>query len=177
MAKPSLTNYRFHWAHIFAMGIEGSTVAYCLRYLAPKREFASSSLTAGFPSAGWPDRYINVCHCGGLSMVLQLKDPLELFLKGREVFPVSVVLSGGDMTLSVESDVKPLPSFHSKGVQNRNDTFLNVITFQIHQSRSEPFTLCTPGMSFGMAFIVAFSAMCGSKGPIGYTAMWRCDHV
>ena len=36
------------------------------------------------PQAGWPGRYINVRCCGGLSMVLlQLKDPLELFVKRR----------------------------------------------------------------------------------------------
>ena len=34
------------------------------------------------PQAGWPGRYINVQHCGGLAMApLQLKDPLELFVK------------------------------------------------------------------------------------------------
>ena len=47
--------------------------------------------------------------CGGLSMVLlQLKDPLELFVKRREFLPGSGFLS------AVESDVKPhsfLPSF------------------------------------------------------------------
>ena len=36
------------------------------------------------PQAGWPGCYINVRCCGGLSMVLlQLKDPLELFVKRR----------------------------------------------------------------------------------------------
>ena len=35
--------------------------------------------------AGWPGRYINVWRCGRLSMVLlQLTDPLELFVKRRE---------------------------------------------------------------------------------------------
>ena len=35
--------------------------------------------------AGWPGRCINVWRCRGLSMViLQLKDPLELFVKSRE---------------------------------------------------------------------------------------------
>ena len=38
--------------------------------------------------AGWPSRYINVWHCGGVSMVLlQLKDPLELFVKRKEFLP------------------------------------------------------------------------------------------
>ena len=44
--------------------------------------------------AGWPGRYMNVRCCGGLSMVLlQLKDPLELFLKSREFLPGSGFLS------------------------------------------------------------------------------------
>ena len=43
---------------------------------------------------GWPGRYINVRHCGGLSMVpLQLKDPWELFVKRREFLPGSGFLS------------------------------------------------------------------------------------
>ena len=41
--------------------------------------------SAGLPLAGCSGRYINVQRCGGLSMVLlQLKDPLELFMKRRE---------------------------------------------------------------------------------------------
>ena len=49
---------------------------------------------------------------GGLSMVLlQLKDPFELFVKRREFLPGSVFLSGRDMNLAVESDVNPTPSF------------------------------------------------------------------
>ena len=44
--------------------------------------------------AGWPGRYINVRRCGGLSMVLlQLRDPLELFVKRREFLPISGFLS------------------------------------------------------------------------------------
>ena len=43
------------------------------------------------PLAGWPGRYINVQHCGGLSMVLlQLKHPLELFVKIGNFFSVRV---------------------------------------------------------------------------------------
>ena len=64
--------------------------------------------------SGWPGRYINVRSCGGLSMVLmQLKDPLELFVKIREFLPGSGFLSHRDMTQAVESDVKTqfLPSF------------------------------------------------------------------
>ena len=41
-----------------------------------------STLLAKKGLVGWTDCYINVLRCGGLSMVLlQLKDPLELFLK------------------------------------------------------------------------------------------------
>ena len=39
----------------------------------------------------WPGRYINVWRCGGLSIArLQLKDPLELFVKRSEFIPGSV---------------------------------------------------------------------------------------
>ena len=44
-------------------------------------------------------------------MVLQLKDPLEPYVKKREFLPGSGVLSRHDMTLAVESDVKHIPSF------------------------------------------------------------------
>ena len=51
------------------------------------------------PQVGWPGCYINVRRCGGLSMViLQLKDPLELFVKSREFLPSSGFLSRRDMT-------------------------------------------------------------------------------
>ena len=51
---------------------------------------------------------INVRRCGGLSMVLlQLKDPLELFVKRREFLPGSRFLSCRNMTQADESDVKP----------------------------------------------------------------------
>ena len=46
-------------------------------------------------------------------VLLQLKDPLELFVKSREFLPGSGFLSRHDMTKAVESDVKPhsfLPS-------------------------------------------------------------------
>ena len=44
-------------------------------------EVTRSSLRWVLKGAGWPGRFINVRHCGGLSMVhLQLKDPLELFV-------------------------------------------------------------------------------------------------
>ena len=61
--------------------------------------------------AGWPGRCINVRRCGGLSIVLQLKDPLELFVKSREF--LSFFLPRRDMTSAVESDVNPIPSFLS----------------------------------------------------------------
>ena len=52
--------------------------------------------------AGWPGRYINVRRCGRLPMVLlQQKDPLELFVKSREFLPGSGFLSRGDMTLKL----------------------------------------------------------------------------
>ena len=51
------------------------------------------------PQAGWPGRYINVRCCWRLSMVLlQLKDPLELFVKSREFLPGYRFLSRRDMT-------------------------------------------------------------------------------
>ena len=71
-------------------------------------------VSAGSPLAGWHGRYIyiNVRHCGGLSMVLlQLKYPLELFVKRRECIPSSVFLTRCDMTKDVESDLKTVPSF------------------------------------------------------------------
>ena len=40
-------------------------------------------------------------------MVLQLKDPLKLFVKRREFLPGFRFLSCRDMTLAVESKVKP----------------------------------------------------------------------
>ena len=55
-----------------------------LSLLAPKREFACSSLRWLPEIVGWPGRYENALRCGGLSMVLlQLKDPLELFPKEK----------------------------------------------------------------------------------------------
>ena len=46
-------------------------------------------------------------------VLLQQKDPLELFVKSREFLPGSGFLSRRDMTEAVESDVKYqfLPSF------------------------------------------------------------------
>ena len=54
---------------------------------------------AGSLYAGWLGHYINVQRCEGLSMVLlQLKDPVELFLKRYEFLPSSGFLSCRDMT-------------------------------------------------------------------------------
>ena len=51
------------------------------------------------PPVGWPGRYIILRHYGGLFIVpLQLKDPLELFVKRREFLPGSWFLSCRDMT-------------------------------------------------------------------------------
>ena len=52
------------------------------------------------PQAGWPGRYINVWPCRWLSsmVLMQLKDPLELFVKRREFLPGSGFLSRRDMT-------------------------------------------------------------------------------
>ena len=62
---------------------------------------------AGSPYACQPGRYINVRRCGGLSMVLiQLKDPLELFVQKMEFLPGSWFPSRRDMTEAVEIDVK-----------------------------------------------------------------------
>ena len=59
----------------------------------------------------WPGRYINVRCCGGLLLAfLQLKDPLELFVKRRFFFlPVP---GRCDIAYAVEGDVKPIPSSH-----------------------------------------------------------------
>ena len=49
--------------------------------------------------ADGPGRYINVRRCGELPVVLlQQKDPLELFVKSREFLPGSGFLSRRDMT-------------------------------------------------------------------------------
>ena len=49
--------------------------------------------------AGCPGCYINVQRCVGLSMVyLQLKDPLEVFVKRKEFLPGSRFLSRRHMT-------------------------------------------------------------------------------
>ena len=42
---------------------------------------------------------------------MQLKEPLELFLKRREFLPGSMLLSRRDMTSPVKSSIKNLPSF------------------------------------------------------------------
>ena len=51
------------------------------------------------PQGGWPGRHISVWHCGGLSVVLlQLKDPVALFMTGREFLSSSGFLFRRDMT-------------------------------------------------------------------------------
>ena len=56
-------------------------------------------------------------HFGGLLIVLlQLKDPLELFVKRKEFLPGSGFISHRDVTLAIESDLKTkhfLPSLLS----------------------------------------------------------------
>ena len=75
-----------------------SSLSYCMAYL------SSNSPRI----AGWPGRYINVQHYGGLSMVfLLLKVPLELFAKRREFLPGSMFLSHRDRTQAVKSDINP----------------------------------------------------------------------
>ena len=55
-------------------------------------------VSMGSSEVGWPGRYINVQHRGGLSLVfLQLKK-LGLYVKRREPFPCSGFLSYCDMT-------------------------------------------------------------------------------
>ena len=46
-------------------------------------------------------------------VLLQLIDPLKLFVKRREFLPGSWFLPRRDMTLAVESDVKPHSFLHS----------------------------------------------------------------
>ena len=78
--------------------------------MAPKREFESPLDPQS--RLAW---YINVGRCGGLSIaLLQLIDPLRLFVKGREFLPGFRCIFRRDMTLAVESDVKTHPFLPSK---------------------------------------------------------------
>ena len=55
---------------------------------------------------GWHGRYVNVWRCGGMSLVLlQPKDPMELFVKRREFLHGSRFRSRRDMSQAVETDV------------------------------------------------------------------------
>ena len=64
------------------------------------------------PQAGWPGRYINVRGCGGLSMILlQLKDPLELFVRRRESSRFRVSISSRYDLSCWKRRKKPIPSF------------------------------------------------------------------
>ena len=60
------------------------------------------------PVSGWPGRYINVRNCGELYMVLmQMKDPLEVFVNRREFLPSSRFFISSQYDLeAVESNVK-----------------------------------------------------------------------
>ena len=57
---------------------------------------------------GWPGCYINVWHFRGLLLLvlLQLKHPLELFVKRREFLPSSEFVFCHDMIQAVEGDLK-----------------------------------------------------------------------
>ena len=55
-------------------------------------------------------------------VLLPLKDPLELFVKRREFLPSSSYLSRRDMTLAVESDVKPQTLLPSVKIYNFGQT-------------------------------------------------------
>ena len=69
------------------------------RHLALKGKFAGSSLRWVPQAASWPGHYINMRHCGGLSMVfLQLKDPLVLFDKEKGISSRFRFPSHPDMT-------------------------------------------------------------------------------
>ena len=59
-------------------------------------------------------------------VLLQLKDPLELFVKRREFLPGSGFLSRRDMTLAVESDVKPHSFIPSLG----SGRYTNVLLYE-----------------------------------------------
>ena len=87
----------------------GIRLGLVVRHMAPKSEVAGSILRWVLKIAGWPGRFINVLHCGGLSMVLmQLEGPLKLLIKRREFLRDYGVLSRRDMPFkAVESDVKP----------------------------------------------------------------------
>ena len=61
--------------------------------MAPKHDIVGLSLHWIPKQAGWHGRYINVQRSRGLNiLLLQLKDPLELFVKEREFVPGSVFL-------------------------------------------------------------------------------------
>ena len=51
---------------------------------------SSVRVSAESSQTSWPGRFIDMLICGGLYMVLlKQKDPLELFVKRRVLFPVS----------------------------------------------------------------------------------------
>ena len=56
--------------------------------------------------------YRNVQRCEGLSvLLLQLKDPLEIFVKLRKFVPGFGFLSRRDITVAIESDVETINYF------------------------------------------------------------------
>ena len=79
------------------------------------------------PHAGLPGRYIHVRRCGGMFIIfLQLKVPLELFVKGRQFLCGPWFPFRRDMTCAIESDVETqslLPSSCCKY------TTLTILTF------------------------------------------------
>ena len=68
---------------------------------------------------------------GYLSMVLQLKDPLELFVKRKEFLPSSGSLSCRYMIKAVESDVKNIASFLPFGCKDTIDDRSQCGTFEL----------------------------------------------
>ena len=65
-----------------------------VKMLVAPSESSQVRVFSGSPWVGSPGRYIDVRHCGRLSMTLmQLWEPLELFWKEREFLPGSLFLS------------------------------------------------------------------------------------
>ena len=71
---------------------------------------------------------------GYLSMLLQLKDPLELFVKRREFLRGSGSLSCRNMIKAVESDVKNIASFLPFDCKDTIDDRSQCGTFELPQA-------------------------------------------
>ena len=70
-------------------------------------------ITARSQDAGWPGRFINVQHYGGLYIVLlQLKEPLKLLMKRKKFLAGSRFPSCCDMTQADERDPSLLPAIY-----------------------------------------------------------------